>query len=86
MANDTAADETILLLPYKLVLYSATHTLATDMVKEMDVVSVKELPGHGSLATTRKYLHPDTSAAAEAVTKRNRRKSGWQSVKKIDSA
>jgi integrase len=58
----------------ELTLYCARHTFATDMLGEgMNVAEVKELLGHESLATTMKYLHPDTSKAAETVNQSNRK-------------
>lgn len=75
IANLEAAEQKLPPIPSNLKLYCARHTFATDMLAEgLNVAEVKELMGHESLSTTMKYLHPDTSKAAETVNGRNRRK------------
>jgi len=74
-------------MPSDLVIYCARHTFATDMLSEgMNVVEVKELLGHTSLATTMKYLHLDTSGAAAVVNRRNAKAKGLSLVKKQEAA
>jgi len=59
-----------------VVLYCSRHTFGTDMLAEgLNLVEVSKLMGHTDVKTTMKYLHPDTSHAAEMVNNRNRPKS-----------
>jgi integrase len=70
-----------------LVIYCARHTFATDMLNEgVNVAAVRELMGHSSLATTMKYLHPDTSGVASVVNRRNTKSKGLQLVNKKEVA
>jgi len=59
----------------ELVLYSARHSFATDL---LDITGnlkvVMDTLGHASMKTTQKYLHPSTKGIAEQVNERNRRR------------
>lgn len=67
-----------------LVLYCARHTFATDMLEHMNLAQVKDLMGHANIATTMKYLHPQTSSATDAVNQRNKKR-GMRLVKGANS-
>lgn len=59
-------------LPKDLVLYSARHTMATDLMGALkDVTKVGKVLGHSSSAITERYLHPVVSEMAELVDRRN---------------
>jgi integrase len=74
--NLAAAEQKLPPIQNALKLYCARHTFATDMLAEgMNLAEVKDLMGHTDVKTTMKYLHPDTSGAAEVVNQRNRTKS-----------
>ena len=73
--NLAAAERKLAPISEALVLYCARHTFGTDMLEEgMNIVAVAKILGHDDIATTMKYLHPDTSKAAGSVNKRNRKK------------
>ncbi len=58
-----------------LVLYSARHTIATDLMDgTKDVTKVGKILGHGSTAITERYLHPDVSQMTELINQRNARR------------
>ena len=59
-------------LPKDLVLYSARHTFATDMQAAVcDLSQTSRHLGHGSLAITQRYLHPEISKSALMMDARN---------------
>ncbi len=63
-------------LPSDLVLYSARHSFATDLLDRTgNLMLVKDVLGHESVATTQKYLHPSMKNLAEIVNQRNAGKS-----------
>lgn len=60
-------------LPNSLVLYSARHSFATDMLdKTGNIVLVGKMLGHRSVTTTQRYLHPELKDIANLVNERNR--------------
>lgn len=60
-------------LPKELVLYSARHSFATDLLdRSGNLMLVKEVLGHESVTTTQKYLHPALKNIAGIVNERNR--------------
>jgi hypothetical protein len=59
-------------LPDDLVLYSARHSFATDMLDRTgNIVMVQRLLGHDSVTTTQRYVHPEMKGLAEMVNERN---------------
>jgi integrase len=59
-------------LPDDIVLYSARHSFATDMLdKTGNIVLVGKMLGHQSVTTTQRYLHPELKDIAELVNQRN---------------
>ena len=59
-------------LPDDIVLYSARHSSATDMLdKTGNIVLVGKMLGHQSVTTTQRYLHPELKDIAELVNERN---------------
>lgn len=59
-------------LPDDIVLYSARHSFATDMLDRTgNIVLVQKMLGHESLTTTQRYLHPELKGMAELVNCRN---------------
>jgi len=59
-------------LPEDLVLYTARHTFATDMLdKTGNLALVQKILGHESITTTQRYLHPQLKGIAELVNERN---------------
>lgn len=59
-------------LPKDIVLYSARHTFATDMLdKTKNISLVQKMLGHESITTTMRYLHPELKDVAELVNERN---------------
>jgi integrase len=62
----------VLSLPADLVLYSARHTFATDMLdRSGNLALVQKMLGHESITTTQRYLHPELKNVAELVDQRN---------------
>ena len=58
--------------PDELVLYSARHTFATDMQSMVrDISKTSKQLGHGSLAITQRYVHPETSDLSDMMDQRN---------------
>jgi integrase len=61
-----------LALPKDLVLYSARHTFATEMLDRTgNLALVQKMLGHESILTTQRYLHPDLKEVAQLVNERN---------------
>lgn len=61
-----------LALPKDLVLYSARHTFATDMLEVTgNLALVQKMMGHESITTTQRYLHPELKDVAQLVNERN---------------
>jgi integrase len=59
-------------LPAELVLYSARHSFATDLLDRTgNLKLVMDVLGHESVVTTQKYLHPALKNLAEVVNQRN---------------
>jgi integrase len=59
-------------LPDDIVLYSARHSFATDMLDRTgNIVLVQKMLGHESVTTTQRYLHPELKDIAELVNARN---------------
>ncbi len=59
-------------LPKELVLYSARHSFATDLLDRTgNIKLVMDVLGHESVTTTQKYLHPAMKNIAEVVNQRN---------------
>lgn len=59
-------------LPKDLVLYSARHTFATDMLDRTgNLALVQKMMGHESILTTQRYLHPALKDVAQLVNERN---------------
>jgi len=59
-------------IPKGIVLYSARHSFATDMLDRTgNIVLVGKMLGHSSVTTTQRYLHPEMKGLAELVNERN---------------
>ena len=59
-------------LPKELVLYSARHSFATDLLDRTgNIKLVSDVLGHESVTTTQKYLHPALKNLADVVNQRN---------------
>jgi hypothetical protein len=59
-------------IPADLVLYSARHTFATDLLDSTgNIKLVAETLGHASIETTGRYCHPSKKGLAEHVNQRN---------------
>lgn len=59
-------------LPADMVLYSARHTFATDIMEATgDISKVGKTLGHGSLGITSRYLHPEVAKVGEIMDARN---------------
>lgn len=72
IARDFVATRKKAGLPDDLVLYSARHSFATDMLdKTGNIVLVGRMLGHQSVTTTQRYLHPQLKDIAEYVNQRN---------------
>lgn len=64
-------------IPKGVVLYSARHSFATDMLDRTgNIVLVGKLLGHRSVTTTQRYLHPQMKDLAELVNERNQLRAG----------
>jgi len=64
-------------LPKELVLYSARHSFATDLLDRTgNLKLVMDVLGHESVTTTQKYLHPALKNIAEIVNQRNAGREG----------
>ena len=60
-------------LANELVLYSARHSFATDLLdRSGNIKLVSDVLGHESVTTTQKYLHPALKNVAEFVNRRNK--------------
>jgi integrase/recombinase XerC len=60
-------------LPKELVLYSARHSFATELLDRTgNLKLVMDDLGHESVTTTQKYLHPSFKNIAHVVNERNR--------------
>jgi site-specific recombinase XerD len=67
-------------IPNGVVLYSARHSFATDMLDHTgNIVLVGKLLGHRSVTTTQRYLRPDMKGVAELVNARNAKRVAEQS-------
>ena len=59
-------------IPKGVVLYSARHSFATEMLDRTgNIVLVGKMLGHSSVTTTQRYLHPSMKGLAELVNERN---------------
>ncbi len=59
-------------IPKGVVLYSARHSFATDLLDRTgNIVLVGKILGHRSVTTTQRYLHPEIKGIAEIVNERN---------------
>jgi site-specific recombinase XerD len=59
-------------LPDSLVLYSARHSFATDLLDRTgNLILVQKVLGHESPSTTARYCHPELKGIAEVVNQRN---------------
>lgn len=59
-------------LPRELVIYSARHSFATDLLDRTgNLKLVMDVLGHESVTTTQKYLHPAFKNIADVVNQRN---------------
>ena len=59
-------------LPKEVVLYSARHTFATDLLAFTgNTAHLKKVMGHSSLGTTERYLHPNTADLGTIMDLRN---------------
>lgn len=59
-------------LPKELVIYSARHSFATDLLDRTgNLKLVMDVLGHESVTTTQKYLHPALKDLAGIVNERN---------------
>jgi integrase/recombinase XerC len=68
-------------LPKELVLYSARHSFATDLLDRTgNLKLVMDVLGHESVTTTQKYLHPALKGIAEVVNQRNLTRAAGASV------
>ncbi|MGB6131591.1 MAG: tyrosine-type recombinase/integrase [Acidobacteriaceae bacterium] len=64
-------------IPKGVVLYSARHSFATDMLDRTgNIVLVGRMLGHRSVTTTQRYLHPEMKGLAELVDERNEMRAG----------
>lgn len=58
-----------------LVLYSARHTMATDLMGDVkDLSKVGKVLGHSSSAISERYVHPEVTQMTELVNQRNTRR------------
>jgi integrase len=58
-----------------LVLYSARHTFATDLMDDLgDLTKVGKVLGHSSTRITERYVHPQLKEMASLVNQRNDRR------------
>jgi integrase len=58
-----------------LVLYSARHTMATDLMGDVkDLSKVGKVLGHSSSAISERYVHPEVMQMTELVNQRNTRR------------
>lgn len=61
--------------PTELVLYSARHTFATDLMEETgNLVKTQRTLGHKNARTTERYLHPETVELGAIMDARNERR------------
>ena len=59
-------------IPKGVVLYSARHSFAADMLDRTGtIVLVGKMMEHSSVTTTQRYLHPSMKGLAELVNERN---------------
>jgi len=59
-------------IPKGVVLYSARHSFATDMLDQTgNIALVGKILGHRSVTTTQRYLHPHMKDIAQLVNTRN---------------
>ena len=59
-------------IPKGVVLYSARHSFATDMLDRTgNIVLVGKMLGHSSVTTTQRYFHPSMKGLADLVNERN---------------
>jgi integrase len=62
-------------IPDDIVLYSARHTFATDLLDQSgNMKLVQETLGHTDMRTTGRYLHPSKRGLAEVIDQRNARR------------
>jgi site-specific recombinase XerC len=72
IARDFSKARKVAALPKSLVLYSARHSFATDMLDRTgNIILIQRLLGHESLASVQRYVHPDIRAIAGIINQRN---------------
>ena len=61
-------------------MYSARHNFATDLLDRTGKLKlVLDMPGHESVTTRQKYLHPSLKVLAVTVNQRNAvRQANWK--------
>lgn len=50
-------------------LHALRHSFLTEMGKDVDVFTLKRIPGHASISTTQRYVHPQKDAIRDAFVR-----------------